>query len=182
MAVLTTLVVQFGEDVPEDQAFAKVELDDTRNLDSEGNPKTQFAPGEEPYFLLHFDTTALYIDRIDCTGGQVVAEGSEPQSREQQLLFIKTGEDDGELQLSYIPAGPIALDWQQAQAGQHFREGVDFTATDRRVEVTGNVPCMADATYPVSFFLYRLIPPPMVLAEEQTCSVVVVVYLEAQTG
>lgn len=165
-----SLVVEFGTGVDADSTAGVAELDPVRNVDSEGNQRSQFVPGDEVYFLVHHDSS-VYIDRVASTDGMVVAMGPETQDREQQLLFT----NDEQQQLTYVPGGALVHDWMG-------RVGNGFTRTDRQVQVTAaDVPCIENLTYPVNFQLFRLVPPALNLAAGETYSIAVVVYLEAVT-
>lgn len=162
-----TVVVQFGDSVAAADQFSVIELDDTRNLDAEGNPKSQFEVGEEAVFLIHLPP-GLYVDRIASTDGMVASEGSTTLTREQKILFV----DDETQQLSYYPAGGVQLSWQGKVGGGFSRNGRD-------VSISANWPAKAKVAFPVSFSRYRLIPPPLVLAEDETYEIDVVIYVEA---
>ena len=56
MSVQSTIVVEFG-DGADSSGFVAMELDETLNLDSDGNVKTSFAPGNEVWFWLQHDET-----------------------------------------------------------------------------------------------------------------------------
>lgn len=168
-----SLVVEFGQGVDEDSALAVAELDGTRNVDSEGNERSQFLPGDEVYFLVHHDNS-VYIDRVTPTDGMVVAMDSDTQEREQQLLFV----NDEQQQLTYLPGGALVHDWMPGGANRD----VGFTRVNRQVSVAASsAPCIENLTYPVNFQLYRLIPPALNLSSGETYSIAVVIYMEAVT-
>lgn len=161
-----TLVVEFGAGA-DSAAFVAMELDETLNLDDEGNEKTGFAAGDEVWFWLqHADT--LRIDRIASTSGMVVDCGVVRRSRNQELTFTSTDS----VELSHIPANNPSYTW----CGN---EGAGLARNNRSVSVSGNTPCTCDAVIPIDVHLYRFIPPPLELADDQTYRVVIVAYMEA---
>ena len=162
-----TIVVEFGTGA-DSSAFVAVELDDRLNKDANGEVKTSFHPGDEVWFWLQWDAAALRLDRVRATSGQVVACGTASRTREQQCTW--TG--DEAVELSHIPAGSPALKWYGNVGSGLSRDG-------RKLWVTGNTPCTADATVPISVHLYRYVPPPMALGEGETWRSVIVCYMEA---
>ena len=163
----STLVVAYGDDVAEADQTAVVELDGTLNLDSDGETKTQFAPGDEVYFLVHHDAD-LVIDKVVPTDGTVVAMGAVSRSREADLLFV----DEDAVSLSYLPAGSLSVDWQG-------REGSGLSRDEQSVTITDGWPALAHVAYGVDFYLYKLIPPTLELGEDESYTVHAVIYMEA---
>lgn len=161
-----TLVVEFGEGA-DSSAFVALELDETLNLDEDGEEKTRFDPGDEVWFWVqHADT--LQIDRIAATSGMVVDCGVVRRERLQELTF--TGTDA--IELSHLPAANPSYTW-------YGNVGAGLARSGRSVSVSGNTPCTCDATIPIDVHLYRFVAPALTLADEATYRVVIVVYLEA---
>jgi hypothetical protein len=176
MNVAATIVVHFGDDV-DAGAFGVAVLDWELNVDADGNEITSFGPGDELHFLVQHDP-ALYIDRVAATAGQAVAEGETYREVEQMLSFAEPGEDGG-VELTYLPAGSVARDWQQGVTGLNATEGIGWALSGRRATVTGNTPCLCAASYRARFKLYRFICPPAVLAADETAQLEIHIYLEA---
>ncbi len=163
-----TFVVEYGDSVSEDNASGVViELDETRNLNSDGEVKSQFYPGDTVHFLIHCPDE-LRIDRVASTDGMVVSRGRTSQSRQQDLLFA--GEDA--VSLSYQPSGPISKNWQG-------NVGTGWAQDDIEITVAGGQPCLCKASYAVAFSAYYLVPPALSLGEDDTYTIIVVVYVEA---
>ncbi|MGD9948921.1 MAG: hypothetical protein AB7U29_10635 [Desulfobulbus sp.] len=161
-----TIVVEFG-DGADQSAFYVFEMDETLNLDAEGNEQSQFSPGDEVWFWGQH-AASLRIDRIEATSGMVVDCGIVRRSRTQQLTF--TGADV--LELSHIPAFNPAYTWFGNIGGGISRNG-------RSVSVASNIPCTCDAAIPIDVHLYRFVPPQLALEDEETYRVVIVAYMEA---
>jgi len=166
MSVGATIVLEYGDGV-DSASFVALELDETLNLDSDGNARTQFDPGDEVWFWLQHDES-LVIDRIEATSGMVVDCGSARRSRSQELTF--TGENS--VTLSHIPAKNPTYTW-------YGNQGEGMTRDGRSLSVSGNTPCTCDADIPIDVRLFRFVPPLLELDAEETYRVVIVAYLEA---
>lgn len=173
MSVTASIVVHFGAAVSS-SAFAAAALDWQLNVDQAGEEITSFAPGDELHFLVQHDAS-LRIDRVRATAGQVVAEGLTRRAVEQALSFAEAGQAET---LTWQPAGQVTRDWQQGKQNLNAREGTGFAVTDRQATVSGGLPCYCLATYPAQFHLYRFICPRPVLGEDESCVVVIHVYME----
>lgn len=161
-----TIVVEFGAGA-DTSAFVAVELDETLNLDADGNERSQFSPGDEAWFWVQHDS-ALRIGAIECTSGMVVDSGPARRQRSQECTW--TGEDA--VELAHIPAAMPVLTWYG-----HIGQGLVLDG--RSLTVAGNAPCTCDAVIPIDVHLYRFVPPPLELAAEQNYRVVIVITMEA---
>lgn len=162
-----TLVVVFGDGV--EAGFVKAEFDEIENVNAAGEVKTQFVPGDEPYFLVQHDPT-LRIDRVASTDGMAVSNNAEEtRTRTTALDFAQV---DDTVELDYLPAGSGSRVWYG---------NVPTIATDgRAITATGGqLPAKGLATYPTTWQSYRLIPPPLTLAAEQTYEITIYIYMEA---
>ena len=166
MNVAETFVTQFGKGA-DSSAFVVMELDETLNLDADGNEKTTWSPGDEIWFWIQHDAS-LVIDRVVATSGMVVDCGSARRSRSQALIFTSTDS----VELSHIPAKNPTYTWYGNQGSGLSRNG-------RSVSVSGNTPCTCDVEIPIDVHLYRFVPPDLELGSEETYRVAIVAYLEA---
>lgn len=162
-----TIVVQFGSGA-DSSAFVTVELDETLNLDSDGQAKSEFAPGDEVWFWVQHDST-LRIGSVACTSGMAVACGPERRERRHELTFAAA---DSEESLSHIPATAPTLTW-------YGTDGSPLAITGRTVRAGGSIPSTCDAVLAVDVHLYRYIPPPLQLADGESWRSVVVITMEA---
>ncbi len=164
-----TIVVEYGKSVAlAGNGLVVVELDGNANRDSEDKETSQFFPGDEPVFLVHHDSS-IRIDRIAATSGMVAPMGIVSRPRNQRQLFTQAATVHD---LPHNPAGGVSSFW-------FGKQGSGFTVAGRSLSVQGNIPCLADLTYSVSFKQYRLIPPPLTLAEEEQYPIAIVIYVEA---
>ena len=165
--VLATIVVEFGEGV-DSTALVVVELDDAVNRDSEGKPTSSFHPGDEPGFVVHYDPAALRIDRVKCSSGMVIDNGPVSRVRKQQVQFVVPGKP---VSLPHIPASGVSVDW--------YGNAPTISQAGRQLTASGILPAIGQANYSINCHAYRLAPPPMSLAENESYPVLIVVYMEA---
>lgn len=162
-----TIIVKFGASVAADQVLFVVELDNTLNIDSAGEVKTQFFPGDEIFFLMHYDPAKLTVQAIKTTAGQVVLHGQVIRSNTLEELFTAPDEP---ILLPHMPSGEISVQWF-GRTSSLVRSGRSVTAAD--------TPCLGNITYPYTATLAKLIPPPLSLAADEEFPIAVVIYVEA---
>ncbi len=162
----TTLVVRFGDGAG--KGFALAEFDDVKNVDTAGKQKSSFSPGDEPYFLVQHDGT-LRIDHVAATGGMIVAMGMVSRDQTDRLDFAETADT---AELSHIPSGSISKTWVDNAAA--------VTISGRIITATGGqLPAKGDFSYSAAMHSFRLVPPPMTLAANETHEITIYIFLEA---
>lgn len=167
MTVAATIVVEFGQGV-DSGALVLVELDETMNLDSDGQAKTSFIPGDTPYFLVHHDPS-VRIGRVACSAGMVTGGATVSRDRSQQLQWPNT-EDSQEL--PHIPRGPVAWQW--------WGNVPAITRDGRTLKASGIwIPAIGQASYAITARQFRLIPPALALGEGETFPILIVITMEA---
>ncbi len=169
MSVESTIVVEFGTGV-DSGALVVVELDDEVNLGEDGEVKTSFVPGDEPGFLVHYDTSALRITRVACSSGMVVDLGQVTRTRVQQVEFTVAEQPQD---IPHIPAGGISWNWYGNSPAVN-QDGRTLTAIGDDAEF----PAIGEATYHVSYQAYKLIPPTLTLDDDEQYPVLITVYME----
>jgi hypothetical protein len=152
-----TIVVRFGGGA-DASAYVAAEFDKLLNVDEAGQEKSAWLPGDTIWFWVQHDPS-LRIASIVPTGrsGGVVDQG----------LAIRTGEveeltweaDNDAVDLAHLPMAAPELRW-------YGEPGEGLTRNGRSMVVTGGAPCTCDATYPREVCLFRYIPPPLELADE----------------
>lgn len=165
MSFDATIVVRFGDQASDD-AFAVVELDDTRNLDSEGDVKTTFLPGDEVFFRVH-----LYeadIQRITKTSGVVTDYGDDTFDVEDSIQFIEL---DSEETLNYYPIGNVSYDWYKNNDGIIQKSG-------RKLTNKFDGPCIGEMTYKFSARVFKYTPPSLNLDPGEEFKALIVIYVE----
>lgn len=167
MSMKTTVVVQFGT-AADSTAVVRIELDDVANLDAEGKPTTTFHHGDNPVFLVHYDHALLTVGTVECSSGMVQATGEVSREREQQISFIDI---ETAQSLDYITSSIPGFNWYGNDAAPAI--------TGRELKPEGVVPAICDAKLVASFDQFRLIPPPVVLAEDEEWPILIVITMEA---
>lgn len=168
MTVESTIVVEFGESVAGDQEFVVVELDDAVNVGADGKARTSFTPDDRPGFIVHYDETRLRIDRVECSDGSVSSGSLVSRSRARQMSFTNT--DDSQ-ELGHIPDGDVDF--------EEYGNNPAVVQDGRKLRAAGQVPAIGEATYSIRCRAYRLTPPTLELAYDESYQVLVVVYMEA---
>jgi hypothetical protein len=164
--VVSTLVVNFGEDVTGASGSIVAEWDDEMTLESNGEPKTQFVPGDERYLLVHTDSSVTVV-AVKSTSGAIASVGGVVLDRTAEIGF---GDSNDEQSLNYLPAGPLSFRWF-GNAGS----GPEIVDKVLRM-LGGQFPCLAAVSVPVAFTRYRLQTPIVQLAKEETWPIRVYIY------
>lgn len=162
-----TIVVKFGESVDQslDQLFV-VELDDTRNVDQDGEVKNQFFPGEHVWFLMHYDH-GLRVTAIKTTSGEVFRHGLVSRGKTEEILFESI---DDEHELPHNPAGHPSAVW--------YGRSSTINRSDRTL-TAASTPCIGDVSYSYQAESYEYVPPDMTLAGDEEYKVGIVIWVEA---
>lgn len=164
--VVSTLVVNFGEDVTGASGSIVAEWDDEMTLDADGEPKTQFVPGDERYLLVHIDSSVTIV-AVKATSGAIASVGGVVLSRTAEIGF---GDASDEQSLNYLPAGQLSFNW-------FGNVGTGPVVADRAVRMSGGqFPCLAAVSIPVAFTRYRLQTPTMELTKDETWPIRVYIY------
>ncbi len=172
MAVEASIVVVFGEGVDEDSQSVSVEIDDTHpnNLDDEGEVKSSFLPTDNPVFLIHHDTD-VRVTGVKCTDGTVTklaSNVSRTREVQNQLFALVTTK----MQLSYFNINSISVTWWGNEANLDINNS-------KIIPSNGTFPCLADLSFSVKFNeQWKLSPPALSLKEDETYTIMVVVYME----
>ena len=163
-----TIVVKFGESVSAaDQALFVVELDNELNVDSEGEVKSQFFPGDEIFFLMHYDHSKMVVKAIKNTDGAVVVMGEVGRSKTEEMLFEAS---DAPVELQHTPSSGPSAKWY-GRTSALTRDGRSVTAA--------STPCLGDITYSYTATSAKLIPPALTLAADEEFPIAIVIYVEA---
>jgi len=160
-----TVVVQFGKGA-DSNALVKIELDGAVNLDASGTEKTTFEPGDQPVFLVHHEPS-LVIAAVSCSSGSIQDLGMVERERSQRMQWQELQSQE----LEYLPSGRPTITWFGNDAG--------LSVVGRTLTPSGVVPAVCDIAMVIAAHQYRLIPPDIVLAEEEDYPILIVVTMEA---
>lgn len=174
MAVEASIIVEFGDDVAAASANVIIEIDDEHqnNLDEEGEAKS-FAPGDNPVFLIHHDTSVEITD-VRCTNGSVFQIGINTiisRPRETDVLFTLISSD---VSIPYSSGFDLNVEWFGNMAS------VDLSGQNV-IARNGTFPCYGNAEFNVIFNRqYQLNPPLLDLQDDETYTIYVVVYMRSR--
>ncbi len=143
---LATLQLRFDAGA-DSNLLALAYLDETMNVDADGNVQTQFLPSDTPYFLVHLDPL-LVVNSIVCSSGTVRSLGLVMRSA-QADLDVATDEDTQELE--YIPAVDPAFFW--------YGNTPAVTRQERSLQFSGDLPAAGRVSYQYRALSYQYVPP-----------------------
>jgi hypothetical protein len=174
MPVEASIVVEFADDVSEESQNVSIELDDTHanNLDADGEAKSSFLPTDSPVFLIHHDAD-VRVTGVKCTDSSVVQlDSNVDRIRVESQLFPLLA---SKVTLPYFNVNSISTTWYGNEAS--------LSVDDSKVSSSsGDFPCYGDISFSVRFNeQWQLNAPNMSLAEDETYTIYVVIYMEAVT-
>ena len=170
MTTTPTIVVRFGQSVSGSTDLFLVELDGQLNretVDGEEREKTQFYPGDEIHFLLHYDRSKYRVEAVKATAGQVQMSRWVSRTHEEELLFETAGDA---VELSHIPSGAPSVAWY-GNTATLSRNGRSLSASA--------APCLGLVSYPYQAWSGKLVPPNVDLEDDEEFALAIVVYVEA---
>lgn len=176
MSIETSIVVDFGDDVAGSSDTVVIELDpeDENNLVN-GELKSQFAPGEQPVFILNHANSVI-IDRVACTHGfisDITPAAGRTINKDQSALFTSLESDHT---IGYANVEGLTSEvWYGNTAA--------ISLTDSLLSTSGGTyPALSKIEYNVLFQKqYQLIPPSLSLGADETYEIVIVVYASVRT-
>lgn len=164
-----TLVVAFSEDALDAGGFYLAELDDAANLNSSGETKTSFAPGDEPYIIIQHDDT-LRIGRIVTTSGSIFSTGSVSRTKEQTSVFASEGDTSS---LPCLGSSSTSFFYGSVSLKMDSENSTNVEAE------SGSFPAVVDFSVTGQFHQYQLSPNIPSLSKDQTYDVYIIIYFEA---
>ena len=156
-----TLVISLDAGVSDD-LLAVALLDDELNTDAQGNPRTQFAPGDRPYFLVHLDP-ALAVRDVRCSSGGARYLGRVTRNAAIDTLDVDVDGDTTELE--YIPASEPTFSW--------YGNRPTVTRDGRTLSFSGALPAAGSAAYTYQALSYQYTPPPLEPTQEWRTRIVI---------
>ncbi|MCK5605597.1 hypothetical protein KAR91_27130 [Candidatus Pacearchaeota archaeon] len=163
---IKSIIISFGSLSSVDAGIIVLEPDDLLNIDSEGNPKTTFNPGDDFYFLVHHDHTIL-IDSVKSTSGALRAQGEKTRTNEQLITFTLKTEEHA---LRHRPQGAIS-------ATYYGNEVSGLAVNNRKLTASGGrFPADGLVSYSYRALSYKLTSPTPNLGENDTWPIHAVAY------
>lgn len=163
MTTKASLVLEFGTGV-DSGAVIIPELDPVRNVDADGNTKTNFDIDDDNaiFFLVHLQS-GLIVEWVRPTNGTISDLGTTKQQREQRCSF-SFADDARTVELKYIPASAPIFSF-------YGNTPILAPAKSRNVSVLGAIglPAVGDAVYNVNFRSFCLhVPADLEIPEGKT--------------
>lgn len=165
-----TCRVTFGSGSGSDPHYV-IELDDSRNLDADGQPKTSFQAGDTIWFLLHVQP-GYRPKRVYETDGQATLVGQVSRTRSEEGLFYSP--EGYAVELQYYPSGAVGVVWQGNSLNLLPVAGRTLAASAQPDRIA-----RADVSYQVAFWSLRFDPPALSLGSEDDYQIDVQIPLEA---
>src|SRR5574340_26965 len=165
MSLLNKVVI-FGDKTDGGDSGVQVVWDDAANVDAEGDPISQYYPGDSRYFLVIVPAGFDVTDVVP-TDGTVTDMGPVTRNQVDQVLFDLP---DKLIDLSQLPVGGVTPTWY-GKTAVHTVEGKQVKASA--------APCLADLAYSYAAHQYRLTAPPTLAigpADDDDWPIGVVVY------
>ena len=142
-----TVIGSFGEVVSADGSIV-LEIDTTMHLDSDGSVQSSFAPQEGVYFLLHYDSSKVKINKvINTDSGDVQRLGRVSRSRAEEVTFTHAAMQKT---LLHTPNSVPTARWYGRSSGLVL-EGKNVSAP--------GAPCLGELLYVFSAMQYLHRPP-----------------------
>lgn len=157
-----TLVISLDAAAADSGLLALAFLDDARNLDETGQTRSQFAPGDAPYFLVHLDP-ALTIRAVECSSGAARYLGRVTRSATIEALDVDA--DGDTVELEHIPASEPECSW--------YGNVPNIARDGRTLTFTGALPAAGRAAYTYRAHSYQYQPPPLEPTREWRTRIVI---------
>lgn len=157
MTIEATVVVEFGKDV-DSNSLVVIELDDVYNVDVKGNLKSSFNITSDSAFIsIHLQPGLTISPNIKRSSGNINSVGIESRSKTQRMEFKEINETQD---FPYFPSGGFTYEW--------FGNQPVVSSGQRTITTIDNVPGIADVSASVSVHIFELIPPRLVIADDET--------------
>jgi len=177
MAIQATTVVTFNDGSSDAEYIFNLSLDDTRNLDAEGEVKSSFIPEDIVYLQVNKSSNVDIVD-VAVTAGAIKQGSVSTRTNKVTNLFVsREGTDEEEFVLDHIP----------------IDSSIDFIGKNGKLEesttIIGQfkyVPDKRETPFIAEFeYTYRVIPyiwtaPSMDLEAEETFDMAVVFYINVR--
>lgn len=166
-----TCRVTFGSGSASDP-FAVLELDDTLNIDADGQVITTFGEGQPIWFVLHVQPG--YVPALTYqTDGMITYCG--PVTRSRTMEGALWTPENISVELPHYPAGDVAVDWQGNSIALASVSGRTLAAADAELSLMAR----GNLSYAINCHLYRFDPPSaLVLGDGESYTIDAMITLE----
>ena len=147
-----TIVLSFDSSTSSD--IGVLEVDPNLNVDSDGNVKSSFSPGDKIYLSVHFDEDKYTISNFISSTGDIQLIGRQAGKRTLEQQFLQETTTD----LQYIIYELINTVWYGPQ-------GVISYSYNK---VTSSIiPCVVDLNFYIVSYIYVYTPDSYVNLEDK---------------
>ena len=170
----TTILVSFNDGTDSDEYLTLAELDDVLNIDSNGDVKTSFGEGDEPYFRFHCSDN-IQLDAVASTLGSLINIGTANRVKESSNVFASR--DDDALDSHTLPVVPSSYSvTYEGNVGSLLSETTTggLVTLSRR---TSHTPFSAFFLSSYRATIFQLVPPALSLGDDETFNIYVVFYV-----
>lgn len=174
MEVQATTVVSFNDNNDTTDYIFKIELDETLNLDENGDVKTSFSPGDVIYLQVN-KSSNVDITAVAVTDGSITSTGVGARKGETSNLFSnREVATDDEFTLDRIPTN-CAVSYTGKQGA--VEQSVTNIGQYKFVPDITSTPFIAKFNYSYKVNSYKYVAPTLDLEEDETYDVAIVFYI-----
>lgn len=168
----TTCRVTFGSGSSTDP-FAVIELDDTLNLDADGQVATTFGEGQTIWFVLHVQPG--YVPSLTYqTDGMITYCG--PVTRARNMEGAVWSPENLSVELTHYPVGDVTVDWQGNSIALAPVSGRTLAAAANELSLMAR----GNLSYAINCHLYRFDPPStLVLGDDESYTIDAMITVES---
>lgn len=177
MSVQATTVVSFNSGSDAEYVF-NLELDESLNLDLEGEVKSSFSPSDIIYLQVNKSDNVDIID-IVVTSGKISINGNDTREATVNNLFVARDEteDTGEFLLPHI-----ASDFSVSFIGKTgaVEDSVTSIGQSKLIPDKTKTPFIAEIKYTYKVTSYKFTAPDIELEENETYETAIVFYINVR--
>jgi len=178
MTIQATTVVSFNSGSSDTEYIFNLALDDTLNLDSDGEAKSSFSPSDTIYLQVN-KSDNVDITSIEVTSGSVRSTGSDEREYSVTNLFTTRGdsEDTDEFLLEHIPE-----DCSVSYIGKKGAVEMSITSIEQFKFIPDRLktPFIAKFDYTYEVLTYQFTAPTMDLNEDESFELAIVFYINVR--
>jgi hypothetical protein len=178
MTIQATTVVSFNSGSSDTEYIFNLALDDTLNLDNDGEVKSSFSPSDSIYLQVN-KSDNVDITGIEVTSGSIRSTGSDEREYSVSNLFTTRGDSDDtdEFVLEHIPGDcSVSFIGKNGSVEKSLTPIKQFKfIPDRR-----KTPFIAKFDYTYEVLTYKFTAPTMDLDEDESFELAVVFYINVR--
>lgn len=167
-----SLLIEFSGDT---EYVGIAELDDTLNVDDEGEEKTSFHSQEEAYVRLHLSSNVEVYD-YKVSSGSISSEGSDTRTLTEEVEFDSEDENGPTTHTVSVVPNSTSVSYF-GNSGSYETETNEVSGQLTYSGDTSKVPFVAEFTHSYSVNIYKVTLPEVELEEDDSYPVLVTFYV-----